>query len=498
LLTPETYLSQIKGAKRLNNAIMSQQKISQSQQNMLRMLPGVDHVLELCGTRSFFQNIPKTVLVNAIRKILETLRTGILSTDRDITGEGLSDTHIIEAVTAAVIKATTPNLKPLVNATGVVVHTNLGRSLLPEAVVENISLIAGRYSNLEYDLDAGKRGSRYTSVEDLLCEISGAQAALAVNNNAGAVLLCLETFARSKDVIVSRGELVEIGGSFRIPDVMAKSGGILKEVGTTNRTHLRDYENAIEENTALLLKVHRSNYSVIGFTAEVSLKELVELGARHGVPVMEDLGSGTFIDFSKYGLVKEPTVQDSVACGTDVVTFSGDKLLGGPQAGIIVGKKSIVDQIKQNPLARALRIDKLTLAALESTLRLYRDEEKAVGMIPTLRMLTMNIGDIETRASNLVEELKNIAKSRLEINLIKRSSRVGGGALPLLELPSRCLSIRLPGMSANVLEKSMRENDPPIIGRIEDDAYIMDPRTLRDDDLPIIGMAFEKIIGGLD
>jgi L-seryl-tRNA(Ser) seleniumtransferase len=380
----------------------------------------------------------------------------------------------------------------------VVVHTNLGRSLLPEAVVENISLIAGRYSNLEYDLDAGKRGSRYTSVEDLLCEISGAQAALAVNNNAGAVLLCLETFARSKDVIVSRGELVEIGGSFRIPDVMAKSGGILKEVGTTNRTHLRDYENAIEENTALLLKVHRSNYSVIGFTAEVSLKELVELGARHGVPVMEDLGSGTFIDFSKYGLVKEPTVQDSVACGTDVVTFSGDKLLGGPQAGIIVGKKSIVDQIKQNPLARALRIDKLTLAALESTLRLYRDEEKAVGMIPTLRMLTMNIGDIETRASNLVEELKNIGKSRLELNLIKRSSRAGGGALPLLELPSRCLSIRLPGMSANVLEKSMRENDPPIIGRIEDDAYIMDPRTLRDDDLPIIGMAFEKIIGGLE
>ncbi len=465
---------------------------------MLRMLPGVDHVLELCGTRPFFADIPKTVLVNAIRKILETLRTGILSTDRDITGESLSDAHIIEAVTAAVIKATTPNLKPLVNATGVVVHTNLGRSLLPEAVVENISLIAGRYSNLEYDLDAGKRGSRYTSVEDLLCEISGAQAAMAVNNNAGAVLLCLETFARSKEVIVSRGELVEIGGSFRIPDVMAKSGGILKEVGTTNRTHLRDYENAIEENTALLLKVHRSNYSVIGFTAEVSLKELVELGARHGVPVMEDLGSGTFIDFSKYGLVKEPTVQDSVACGTDVVTFSGDKLLGGPQAGIIVGQKSIVDQIKQNPLARALRIDKLTLAALESTLRLYRDEEKAVGMIPTLRMLTMNIGDIETRASNLVEELKNIGKSRLEINLIKRSSRAGGGALPLLELPSRCLSIRLPGMSANVLEKSMRENDPPIIGRIEDDAYIMDPRTLRDDDLPIIRRAFEKVLGRLD
>ena len=477
---------------------MSQKKISQSQQNLLRKLPGVDHVLELCGTRSFFQDIPKSLLVNAIRKILETLRIGILGSGPDITEESLADAHIIETVTAAVIKAITPNLKPLVNATGVVVHTNLGRSLLPEAVVENISVVAGRYSNLEYDLDAGKRGSRHAIVEDLLCEISGAQAAMAVNNNAGAVLLCLETFARDKEVIVSRGELVEIGGSFRVPDVMAKSGGILKEVGTTNRTHLRDYENAIGENTALLLKVHRSNYSVIGFTAEVSLRELVVLGAGHGVPVMEDLGSGTFIDFSKYGLVKEPTVQDSVAAGTDIVTFSGDKLLGGPQAGIIVGKKSIVDLIKQNPLARALRIDKLTLAALESTLRLYRDEEKAVNMIPTLRMLTMNIDDIETRAANLVEELKNIGISRLDIELFRRSSRAGGGALPLLELPSRCLGIRVRGMSANALEKNMRANDPPIIGRIEDDAYIMDPRTLKDDDLPIIRKAFEKILGGLE
>ena len=475
---------------------MSPEKISKSQQDKLRMLPGVDHVLEFCGALPFFKEIPKTVLVSSIRKILETLRIGILGADREIAEESLSDAHITEAVRAAVIKATAPNLKPLVNATGVVVHTNLGRSLLPDAVVENIAMIAGRYSNLEYDLDAGKRGSRNASVEDLLCEISGAQAAMAVNNNAGAVLLCLETFARSKEVIVSRGELVEIGGSFRVPDVMAKSGGILREVGTTNRTHMRDYENAIEANTALLLKVHRSNYSVIGFTAEVSLKELVELGARHGVPVMEDLGSGTFIDFSKYGLLKEPTVQESVAAGTDIVTFSGDKLLGGPQAGIIVGKKSTVDQIKQNPLARALRIDKLTLAALESTLRLYRDEEKAVGMIPTLRMLTINIGDIETRASNLVEELKNIGKSRLEISLIERSSKAGGGALPLLELPSRCLRIRLQGMSANALEKSLRKNDPPIIGRIEDDAYIMDPRTLRDDDLPIIGKAFENVLCG--
>ena len=473
---------------------MSRKTISKSQQEMLRALPGVDHILERCAPKPFFQDVPKSVLVNAIRSVLESMRGKILNADSEITPENLSDEAIIAAVTIAVAKASAPNLKPLVNATGVVVHTNLGRSLLPEAVVQNISVIAGRYSNLEYDIAAGKRGSRHSSVEDLLCEISGAEAALAVNNNAGAVLLCLETFARNKEVIVSRGELVEIGGSFRVPDVMAKSGGILREVGTTNRTHLGDYENAIGENTALMLKVHRSNYSVIGFTAEVSLKELVKLGADHGIPVMEDLGSGTFIDFSKYGLVREPTVQDSVASGTDIVTFSGDKLLGGPQAGIIVGKKSIVERIRQNPLARALRIDKLTLAALETTLRLYRDEEKAIRMIPTLRMLTMNIETIEERSSRLAEELKAAGQSQLDIRIIESSSRAGGGALPMMELPSRCLRIQLEGVSANALEKRMRGNQPPIIGRIEDDAFIIDPRTLEEDELPIIIRAFEKVL----
>jgi L-seryl-tRNA(Ser) seleniumtransferase len=290
-------------------------------------------------------------------------------------------------------------------------------------VIENIAAIAGRYSNLEYDLEAGKRGSRYSNIEDILCEISGAQAAMVVNNNAGAVLLCLDTIARGREVIVSRGELVEIGGSFRIPDVMAKSGSVLKEVGTTNRTHKKDYENAVNDNTALLLKVHRSNYSVIGFTSEVSLKELVELGNRHSRPVMEDLGSGTFIDFSKYGLVKEPTVQESVAAGADVVTFSGDKLLGGPQAGIIVGKKHHLEQIKKNPLARALRIDKLTLAALEATFCLYRDEAKAVRRIPTLRMLTMDINEIEQKALKLMENLKKLDTSRLRIDLIELFSK---------------------------------------------------------------------------
>jgi L-seryl-tRNA(Ser) seleniumtransferase len=308
------------------------------------------------------------------------------------------------------------------------------------------------------------------------------------------VLLCLDTIARGREVIVSRGELVEIGGSFRVPDVMAKSGSILKEVGTTNRTHMTDYENAMNDNTALLLKVHRSNYSVVGFTAEVSLKELVELGKRHGRPVMEDLGSGTFIDFSKYGLVREPTVQESVAADADVVTFSGDKLLGGPQAGIIVGKQHLLEQIKKNPLARALRIDKLTLAALEATFCLYRDEAKAVRRIPTLRMLTMDIHEIKQKASKLMENLKKIDASRLRIGLIERFSKAGGGSLPLLELPSKCLRIQIVGLSANSLEINMRKNSPPIIGRIEDDAFIIDPRTLRDDDLPIIESAFEHLL----
>ncbi len=469
-------------------------KLSENQQKMLQTLPGVDHVLELFKTVPFFENIPKTVIVNSIRKTLESRRKSILAADLSIHEDSLSDDRIIELVETAVKKAMALNLRHLVNATGVVVHTNLGRSLLPAEAIENITFIAGRYSNLEYNLDAGKRGSRYSNIEDILCEISGAQAAMVVNNNAGAVLLCLDTTARDREVIISRGELVEIGGSFRVPDVMAKSGSILKEVGTTNRTHLKDYENAMNENTALLLKVHRSNYSVIGFTAEVSLKELVELGNHHGTLVMEDLGSGTFIDFLKYGLDKEPTVQESVAAGADVVTFSGDKLLGGPQAGIIVGKKHVLDQIKKNPLARALRIDKLTLAALEVTVRLYRDEAIAVRRIPTLRMLTMNIKEIEQRTSKLMENLKKIDPSRLRLDLIEHSSKAGGGALPLLELPSKCLRIQIEGLSANTLEINMRKNSPPIIGRIEDNAFIIDPRTLQDDDLPIIESAFENVL----
>lgn len=468
-------------------------QISPDQQALLRQLPGVDYLMELAAKEAFFKSIPQTVVANSIRSVINAKRQAILNGDPAINESSLSDSRIIDAVKQAVNNAMTPNLRSTINATGVVVHTNLGRSLLAAEVVENLVTIASRYSNLEYDLLIGKRGSRYSSVKDLICEISGAEAAMVVNNNAAAVLLCLETIARGKEVIVSRGELVEIGGSFRIPDVMAKSGGILKEVGTTNRTHLRDYENAIGPNTGLLLKVHTSNYSVVGFTAEVALRDLVDLGAAHQLPVMEDLGSGTFIDFSKYGLLKEPTVQESVTAGTDVITFSGDKLLGGPQAGIIVGKKAVIDPIKKNPITRALRIDKLTLAALESTLRLYRDEEKASRIIPTLRMIMLPLEEIQKRAHRLVEGLKKIGDSRMHIRLLERASKTGGGALPLMELPSLCVAVQIKGISPNALEKMMRHNDPPIIARIEDDWYVMDPRTLQEDELSTIETAFENL-----
>jgi L-seryl-tRNA(Ser) seleniumtransferase len=468
--------------------------ITENQQTLLRMLPGVDHILEIVKTDTFFDNVPKSVLVRSTRSVVENLRTIILDNQQNITESKLSNSEILNKIKESVHKTMAPNLTRIINATGVVVHTNLGRSLLANDAIENLLTIAGRYSNLEFDLSKGLRGSRYSIVEDILCEISGAESAMVVNNNAGAVFLSLETIAKGRKVIVSRGELVEIGGSFRIPDVMAKSGGILKEVGTTNRTHLKDYENAIAHDTALLLKVHTSNYSVVGFTADVSLEELVDLGAKYKIPVMEDLGSGTFVDFSKYGLLKEPTVQESVKTGADIVTFSGDKLLGGPQAGIIVGKNDLIDKIKKNPINRALRIDKLTLAALESTLRHYRNIDQEMDAIPTLRLMTLPLDHIESKAKDLFGMLENIGDSRLSVDLIDIFSRPGGGSLPLLKIPSKGVGVNVQGISANAVEKQMRNNECPIIGRIEEDLFIMDLRTILDDELQLIENAFKHML----
>lgn len=468
--------------------------MDENRQTQLKRLPGIDRILEFGAEGGHFEAIPKSVLIPAIRAVVDTLRTRIIESEIPLNDDSFARGALVAEVKARAARTMAPKLKRTVNATGVVVHTNLGRSLLSPRVLEHLNSIAGRYSNLEFNLEKGRRGSRYSAVEEILCELSGAKAAMVVNNNAGAVLLCLDTLAAGREVIVSRGELVEIGGAFRIPDVMAKSGAILKEVGTTNRTHPQDYQNAIGDRTGLLLKAHTSNYSIIGFTAAVSLSELVSIGRRNHLPVMEDLGSGTLVDFSRYGLLKEPTVQESLSAGVDVVTFSGDKLLGGPQAGIILGDRPCIDRIKANPLTRALRIDKMTLAALEGTLQLYRDERQAIQHIPTLRMLTLPMAAIQARAEELKSRIERVSGERLKVEKLDLSSKAGGGSLPMLDLPSCCLGVTVDKMSANAVERWMRNHSPPIIGRIENDRFIMDPRTLQAEEIDIIEEAFAGML----
>jgi len=458
--------------------------------NSLKNLPGVDLLIDLTKKESRFSGIPRSVIANSIRKALDHIRQDILADIETSTGH---DTILLAANILAKEKIR-PRLVPVINATGVVLHTNLGRSLLCEDALNNIKTIAQSYSNLELKIETGKRGIRYEAVDELICELTGAQSAIVVNNNAGAVLLALNTIAKDKQVVVSRGELVEIGGSFRVPDVMTKSGCILNEVGTTNRTHLRDYADAVSDSTGLFLKVHASNYKIEGFTASVTLKDLVLLGKDKNIPVMEDLGSGTLIDFSKYGLPLEPTIADSVRSGADIITFSGDKLLGGPQAGIIVGQKNAIDLIKKNPLTRALRIDKLTLAALESTLKLYRDEKIAIQKIPTLRMLTISFDNICKKADLLFKTIKEAIGSLADIELSRLNSRPGGGSFPELNLATLCITIQPKNISVSKLERHMRLSTPAIIGRIEDNKYILDPRTIQDGQETVISSTLNKIL----
>lgn len=459
-------------------------------QGMLRAIPKVDEVLAwLAGG----DQAPLMLVKGEVRRVLDEYRGRILA------GEALESAELVRErllplLRERIARRLQNNFRPVINATGVVVHTNLGRSLLPPAAMAQLAAVGGSYSNLEFDLATGKRGSRYSLVEELLCELTGAEAALVVNNNAAAVLLVLETLAAGREVIVSRGQLVEIGGSFRIPDVMARSGARLVEVGATNRTHPRDYEQAIGEQTALLLKVHTSNYRQIGFTSEVGAEELVALAARHGLPVMEDLGSGSLLDFSRFGLVKEPTVQEVLRAGVDVVTFSGDKLLGGPQAGLILGKRELIAQIKKNPLNRALRIDKFTLAALEAVLRLYYDEEQARAEIPTLRMLTTPLAEIRRRAQRLRRLLGKEVAGRYQLELLAIDSRVGGGALPELALPSCAVALNPRGFSLARLEKALRAAAPPVIGRIENERFLLDLRTVADHELSSLAAALRDVL----
>ena len=386
----------------------------------------------------------------------------------------------------------------MVNATGVVIHTNLGRSPLAEAALAQIQEVAAHYSTLEYDLARGTRGSRHDHLEGVVKELTGAGGVLVVNNNAAAVLLALNTLAAGKEVVISRGQLVEIGGSFRLPEIMAASGAILREVGTTNKTYLKDFEKAITSETAVLLKVHPSNFRIMGFTHEVTLAEMVDLGRRYGLKVVEDLGSGCLVDLSRYGLEREPTVQETLKAGADLVLFSGDKLLGGPQAGLILGNREVVEALRKNPMTRALRPDKMTLAALEATLRLYLEEPRALAEIPTLRMLTRPVAELDRQARALARRVRRRFGASLKVEVVESEGRAGGGALPQASLPSRALALAVAPLAPQELEARLRQAGTPVIGRVEHGVVLLDVRTLLPGDQAAIMAALEEVLADFE
>jgi L-seryl-tRNA(Ser) seleniumtransferase len=448
--------------------------------NLLRELPSVDRLLNHPRCEALLARYNREYLIQKCREALDQSRVQIRQ-GKSI-GGALKDEAIVARVEAQIGLESQPGLGRVVNATGTILHTNLGRALLSQAAIDAVMTVAGDPVNLEYDLVAGKRGRREATIEKLLTELTGAEAATVVNNNAAAVLLGLNSLAEGREVIVSRGELIEIGGAFRIPEIMTKSNAILKEVGSTNRTHPEDYEKAINERTALLLKVHTSNYKVVGFTAEVELAQLVTIGRKYNIPVMEDLGSGALIDLSRYGLPKEPIVAERISAGADVVTFSGDKILGGPQAGLLVGKKSLVSRMTKNHLQRALRCGKMTLAALEGTLRRYRQSPDIVQEIPTLRSFTRAIDEIAQVGQQLLPKLQTALGDGYRLGLEASTSQIGSGALPTEELPTMVIAITHTTLNANRIAEKFRRADPPIIGRIQDERFLLDLRTIFDSD----------------
>ncbi len=446
-----------------------------------RHLPAVDALLAEPDVAGLVAAHPRSLVVRAVRETVEAARAA---------GGGAPPEGWGAAVLARVHRLATPSLGPVINATGVVLHTNLGRAPLARVAIAAMTRIAAGYSNLEYDVARGVRGSRHSLCRDLLVELTGAEDAVVVNNAAGAMLVALSALARGGEAIVSRGELVEIGGAFRIPDVMARSGATLVEVGTTNRTHLRDYEAAVSSETRLLLKVHRSNFQVTGFTAEVAAQEIASVARARGAASLYDLGSGLLLDLGAWGLAGEPSVQEALASGVDVVAFSGDKLLGGPQAGILLGTRAAIEPCRKDPLARAVRSDKFTLAALEATLALYRDPERARTEIPVLRMLTEDIAQLERRA----EALQRGVGVGAEVS--EGASEVGGGSFPGVELRTWLVRVSSRQLTPDALTARLRQHDPPIVARIAADRVVLDPRTISSDELPTVAAAVRAALDG--
>lgn len=458
-------------------------------QEKLSQLPKMDELLEDVAIVPWFEVFDRSYVKNCLNEALNQVRQAILA------GEDVDISH--SAVVAIAERKLTakkrPNLRPMINATGTALHTNLGRALLSDKAVEATQRVNARYSNLEYNVEAGERGSRYAHIEDLLKELTGAEAALVVNNNAAAVMLLLTATTQGQEVLISRGELVEIGGSFRVPDVIESVGARLKEVGATNKTHLRDYERAITEETGALLRVHTSNYRVVGFSQVPDDKDLVALAHQHDLPAFNDLGSGLLIDLQPLGLPREPLVSEVVAAGYDVVSFSGDKLLGGPQAGILVGTKQYIDQLKRHPLLRALRVDKMTLAGLEATLQAYLKPEQAMKDIPLLQMLGQSEEKLARKAQTLADDIRALDKG-YQVNIIEGQSQVGGGAFPEARLATHLVEISHPDYSESTLEQKLRQAEFPIIARTSDGKVQFDVRTLLEADSGKICQALVEMI----
>jgi len=462
-------------------------------QHLMKGIPAVDTLLALEEMAGLEHGFGRELLLAELRGFLDDLRAEAVAGRLDTTGlEG----RVAEApsrVRERLERRTALSLRRVINATGVVIHTNLGRAPLAPATAQRVAELASAYSNLEYDINRGQRGSRNDHFCRMLAELTGAEAGTVVNNNAGAVLLALNSFSEGLETVVSRGELVEIGGSFRIPDVMSKSGALLREVGTTNRTHLHDYQRAIGPDTGLLLKVHGSNYRIVGFTREVPLDELVRLGRERGLPTMYDLGSGSLVDLRRVGIPDEPTVAGALAAGADLVTFSGDKLLGGPQAGFIVGKRDAIDRIDANPLKRALRVDKMTIAALEGIFREYLTG-RAEETVPAVRMILMPAGEVRRRARLFLRRLRAAAGERVgELGVVQGSSRVGGGAAPEMDIPTWLAAVRPLSRTPADLERHLRRQEPPVVARVHEDQVVFDFRTV----LPGEDKLLATIVAGL-
>lgn len=460
--------------------------------NLYTKIPKVDQLLDNDKIKKLLEKNSKNLVMECIHEELNHVRNMISKKEN----EDLILKYI-ENLSSNIEKKLNYKkefkLKKVINATGVVIHTNLGRSALNEEIFNNVKNVSIGYSNLEYDLEKGTRGSRYSHLTDSIKKITAAEDCIVVNNNAAAVMLILSTMAKGKNVITSRSELVEIGGSFRIPDVCRESGAELKEVGTTNKTHLSDYENAIDENTAALFKVHQSNFKIFGFTESVSSVEMKSLKEKYNIPIIEDLGSGVLIDLSKYGLTHEPTVQECIQNGVDVVSFSGDKLLGGVQAGIIVGKKEYIEKMKKNQLTRALRVDKFTISALEVVFSYYIDENIAIKKIPTLKMLTISSSDLYEKAKKLINSFDK--NDEFSFDIIDIDSEVGGGSLPTQNLPSKAVRVFSKSFSENDLEVFLHKRKIPIISRIFKGHLIFDVRTIFEDEFSLINDALNSLLG---